>query len=333
MNRFLISTACTAMLLNLCVGAQAANAGEAIGNIYTTDIVAYIDDMPIKSYNIGGRTVIQLEDLRAYGFDVEWNSGERYLSVAVKDRPGSAPQAEINKQTPGNVAGTIYATDIRVGINGVDCSFIDTYNIGGITCMAVEDLGTMDKLSDGSPMYSRFAMHYTYNDDERAVRLYTLREGDEFETEYGTAAVRKITSDYRRLAYRIKNEETEYDPGFTVYSAAVYDDESSIAYCAAIEELSQDMNINAGMDNGVYSIISSDEGEITFISTMSYNGAIHNDRCILALSLPVNVNGEYIADGEPNCMICLNSYEPDYKTVYMSMDFLEKYTGYKFDIS
>ena len=198
--------------------------------------------------------------------------------------------------------------------------------------MAIEDLGTMDKLSDGSPMYSRFAMRYTYNDDERAVRLYTLREDDEFETEYGTAAVRKITSNYRRLAYRIKDEETEYDPGFTVYSAAVYDDESSIAYCTAIEELSQDMNINAGMDNGVYSITSSDEGEITLESTVSYNGSAHNDRCILALSLPVNVNGEYIADGEPNSMICLNSYEPDYKTVYMSMDFLEKYIGYKFNI-
>lgn len=105
--------------------------------------------MPIKSYNIGGRTVIQLEDLRAYGFDVEWNSGERYLSVAVKDRPDSAPQAETEKQVAGNIAGTIYTTDIRGGINGVDCSFIDAYNIGGITCMAVEDLGAMGVLSDG----------------------------------------------------------------------------------------------------------------------------------------------------------------------------------------
>lgn len=43
MNRVVISTACTIMLLNLCVRAQAANVGEAVGNIYTTDIVAYIE--------------------------------------------------------------------------------------------------------------------------------------------------------------------------------------------------------------------------------------------------------------------------------------------------
>ena len=332
MRKIIISVICLTALLSFCEGSYAANVGDVIGNIYTTDIIAYIDDMPIKSYNIGGRTVIQLENLRDYGFDVEWNPDERVLSVVTKDRPASVPQVEITKQTPGSVAGNVYDTDIRVFINGVDCSFIDTYNIGGITCMAIEDLGIIDDLSNGSPMYSRFAMHYTYNNDERVIKLYTLRAGDEFETQYGTAVVKNITSNYVKSPYELYDEEYTAGQGITMFEALFPEQDAAWGYYVSIDSISNDAIISAQMDNGIYSITSSDAKEIDYISTISSNGAIHNDSCILSLALPVNINGEYINDGEANCMIWLCDYEPEYNVLYMSTDFLNQYTGYKFNI-
>ena len=48
--------------------------GDVAGYIYSTDILAYINDKPIESYNIGGKTAIIMEDLATgeinYGFDV-----------------------------------------------------------------------------------------------------------------------------------------------------------------------------------------------------------------------------------------------------------------------
>lgn len=37
--------------------------GDVVGNIYSTDIMAYVDGVPIQSYNIGGKTVVCIEDL------------------------------------------------------------------------------------------------------------------------------------------------------------------------------------------------------------------------------------------------------------------------------
>ena len=65
------------LALSMVFGTSAsAKVGDVIGNIYTTDILAVVDNMPIKSYNIGGKTAIVIEDLRDYGFYVEWNAEE-----------------------------------------------------------------------------------------------------------------------------------------------------------------------------------------------------------------------------------------------------------------
>ena len=49
-------------LLFFTLPTQAAN-GDVIGSIYSTDILAYVNGRPIRSYNIGGKTVILVEDL------------------------------------------------------------------------------------------------------------------------------------------------------------------------------------------------------------------------------------------------------------------------------
>ena len=54
---------------------------EAPKHIYNTDIVTYFEGREIPSYNLGGETAIVVEDLRNFGYSVEWNEKERTLNV------------------------------------------------------------------------------------------------------------------------------------------------------------------------------------------------------------------------------------------------------------
>ena len=58
------------VLLLFTVSVNALAPGDPIGWVLHTDIIAYINDTPIRSYNIGGYTYVIAEDLIGYGFDV-----------------------------------------------------------------------------------------------------------------------------------------------------------------------------------------------------------------------------------------------------------------------
>ncbi len=55
--------------------------GTVLGNYYETDIVTYLDGRQIPSYNIDGRMYIPAEDMRDYGYIVDWDETDRTLSV------------------------------------------------------------------------------------------------------------------------------------------------------------------------------------------------------------------------------------------------------------
>ncbi len=60
--------------------------GKVMGNIYTTDITVYFNGIPVKGYNIGGRTAICLEDIGdiSVGANSKYGYSE-YLGKAVWD--------------------------------------------------------------------------------------------------------------------------------------------------------------------------------------------------------------------------------------------------------
>lgn len=319
MKKWIMSVVCSAVLLILPDGIHAANIGDVIGNIYTTDIVAYIDDMPVKSYNIGGRTAIPIEELRYYGFDVEWKENSRELYAAISGRPSEVPEYIPERQTPGNSAGSIYYTDISVSINGIeDC--IQTYNIGGITCAAIEDLGVTDVFDDNIPRYSRYGMRYVYDNDSRTIKLYTLRIGDLLETKYGTSMIKNITANYTTDSY-IYIDDTAPNPidrlSFGLPGNGKY---------ININDLPPEIGLTANVEDSVYSIISQSDKEIGYSRYVASNGGRHNDCVVLCLSLPMKVNGSLVNDDNVNCIMQLSAYDGNYEDLYVGMDFLNKYT-------
>lgn len=85
--------------------------GTKLADVLYTDITAYYGDHKIPSFNIGGRTVVTLNDLSAFG-NVEWSEKERKISFTP-----SADDAGWFTANPLVVRekGTVKVDDILIG--------------------------------------------------------------------------------------------------------------------------------------------------------------------------------------------------------------------------
>ncbi len=126
-------------ILMLSIAPNVFAIGEITGTVRHTDIRAYIDGTPIKSFNVDNWTCIVAEDLVEYGFDVFWQADERKLSINysyIKDIT-STYNFEENKNPIGSFAGYVYNTDIKTYVNGKQ---VTAFNIGGQTLIYIDDL-------------------------------------------------------------------------------------------------------------------------------------------------------------------------------------------------
>ncbi len=112
-----------------------------IGKAVNTDIVAYINDLPIPSYNIDGQTAIVAEDLNQYGFRVHYWEEYRLLQLDyvptdnVKITADYTPKK--NTKPIGSFAANVYQTDITTTLRGDE---IPSFNIGGKTLIFIDAL-------------------------------------------------------------------------------------------------------------------------------------------------------------------------------------------------
>lgn len=162
---------------------SAVSAAETVvGNIYSTDILAYVNGKQIDSYNIGGKTAIFVEDLydwehneRSYGFTWSYNDEKRMLTVSSDGRKGFGSYDAPRGQT-GTMLGNVYATDIQVYFNGHE---VPGYNIGGRTAVCIEDLGTVDETSQNFQFgYSNYLCNFKWDEANRTVSLETYLQDD-----------------------------------------------------------------------------------------------------------------------------------------------------------
>ncbi|MCR5263945.1 MAG: hypothetical protein K6D94_08735, partial [Clostridiales bacterium] len=138
-KRLLCATMCVIMLLTLTPNVFALKNGDVVDSVLHTDIVTYINDKPIESYNIKGYTAIKVEDLMVYGFQVAWNSAERTLKVTRPDNRAVTGNYTVvpNTYPVGSYWMDVYYTDIKTYFDGNE---VPSYNIGGMTIAYVDDL-------------------------------------------------------------------------------------------------------------------------------------------------------------------------------------------------
>ena len=138
-----ISVILTALML-LSVTALPVSAykvGDKVSTFAYTDIVTYINDTAIESFNINWETAVIVEDLAQYGFDVIWDPtpGSRNLKVTRNyGKPFSAtyaPKASTHRN--GDYAGDVLYTDIVTYFEGKK---VESFNINGRTIVYVNDI-------------------------------------------------------------------------------------------------------------------------------------------------------------------------------------------------
>jgi len=164
-------------VLIIGTNAQSAQPGDVIGNVYSTDILAFINGVPVQSYNIGGRTMVIIEDLTEettgfWGINYNYIDDLRLLvadfhAFLINDMRRIEP---IERGEPGNVLGNIYETDIVVYVNGLR---IPAFSLNGRMAVAIEDLGATEHGAE----WSRYLMRYIWNEDERTISLEYLHLG------------------------------------------------------------------------------------------------------------------------------------------------------------
>lgn len=109
------------LILAVAVLSAVPARAEVIGEVLSTDIVTFIDGSPIKSYNYNDYTYVVAEDLRNYGFAVDWNADARSLNISRPNRSFTPYIDDFVNVKKGDElfvhAFDVYSTDIVVCIN------------------------------------------------------------------------------------------------------------------------------------------------------------------------------------------------------------------------
>lgn len=135
----------------------ASYAGEPMGWVLYTEIVAYIDGYPIRSYNIDGNTFIVVEDLMEYGFSVTWDPIAGSLVIGARNgEVTSSYRPTENTHEPGEPAMEYLYTDITTWIGSTQ---VTGYNIGGFTCICMDDLAKF------------YAKDYVWSPEDKSLRM------------------------------------------------------------------------------------------------------------------------------------------------------------------
>ena len=132
--------------LIMCAAATASayNNGDVIDTVAYSNLDTYVNNYPIRAYYLHGRQVICAEDLRGYGFTVDWNETDRTLTVTPEyDTEYIEYNYDIkNEQNLWHrKAYDVCYSDIVVYLNGEE---LEAYAIDGqmmIPIRALEDLG------------------------------------------------------------------------------------------------------------------------------------------------------------------------------------------------
>lgn len=162
-------------------------ANENLGDAVYTDIVTYINHVPIQSYNFNGKTLIAAEDLTYFGFDVKWNEYKRTLTITRNKNKNDINIPFVTCPTNDEIGKkefTVTTTDI--GVYTGNYKYSSYGGIDGYTLIDINDLACIDNVSivwvpevralkiwveDGLEMYNymiRPMPNFTYYEDYSA---------------------------------------------------------------------------------------------------------------------------------------------------------------------
>jgi len=125
-------------------------ADEVLDYAYVTEIVTYINHVPIESFNFQGETLVKAEDLTHFGFDVKWNGYTKSLTITRnKDKDidlYNVPAVYLSsKEKIGQPHFMVTTTDVKVFTGNAQYSSYG--GVEGYTLINVMDLTCIDNVS------------------------------------------------------------------------------------------------------------------------------------------------------------------------------------------
>ena len=132
------------MLLTVIVHGE----NQCKGSVKETNVVTYINDHPIPSYNLNGYTFIKVEDLQYYGFDVKWNEYNKTLRIFrnVSNKVSGRITFKSKPQNIGKSLFQMYSTDIRTYIGDYAYEIECLAGLPGYTFINVDNLSTFGRI-------------------------------------------------------------------------------------------------------------------------------------------------------------------------------------------
>jgi len=114
--------------------------GEPLGDVLYSDITAYINGEAIPTSVIKGKTLVVVEDLARYGFDVKWDGASKTLKVELNKNKkfDPIPTAKDTVNKPGTFKQKYVYTDIKTYISGKQ---VENFAIDGKTLIDFDLLG------------------------------------------------------------------------------------------------------------------------------------------------------------------------------------------------
>lgn len=129
-------------MLYEAAAAVCAAGGGAVGHIYSTDIRACINGVWVDSYNIGGKTVVIVEDITN---QFSYSDALRVLEIYDLSPDALVAGSALSLGTTGTVVGNIYETDIKTYFRGKE---LTAYSLDGKMAVVLEELGDDNTFSD-----------------------------------------------------------------------------------------------------------------------------------------------------------------------------------------
>lgn len=158
MKRF-ISVILTA-IITMSTSAFAAN-GDIVGDIYSTDIKACINGVWVDSYNIGGKTVVVVEDITTQYI---YSDALRTLVLTELNPEYIVSGGKSYNQKSGTPVGKIYETDIKTFFRGKE---LTSYSLNGKMAIVIEELGWDNTFSD-------IGGKFVWNGNDRTISLESM---------------------------------------------------------------------------------------------------------------------------------------------------------------
>ncbi len=160
MKKILSIILITSMFLSMATSVFSAG-GDVIGSIYSTDIKACINGVWVDSYNIGGRTVVVVEDITK---QISYYDTLRTLIIDEFSPHFLVSGGNSYTEKPGIPVGKIYETDIKTYFRGKELA---CYSLDGRMAIEIEQLGDDNTFSD-------IGGRYIWNEKERTITLESI---------------------------------------------------------------------------------------------------------------------------------------------------------------